>query len=269
MIAICLLNVRYLKPKVLGPLTFFWFKTKGPPMNCHNILYDNSWKENLGKCINNIETKDMHIKNILMYLIFMYKHKDGRYVTSLLLWVPLCQLYLKPKNNLWLMCHNINHLFTKTQQLENIEFSKVSQPVHHKMETLLLPKYLHLMTMHYDVIFVFNNCDVEVQKINSTWFQENKYSYNVSKGTYYKGHKYHKTHWLIVKIVVLDWLRNHMHQRGQKLDKYLIFVLLKSLANDPCSCLVVWAQLFCENSTLTIQEGKNQSLNQKINQILI
>jgi len=62
------------------------------------------------------------------------------------------------------------------------------------METLLLPKYLHLMATHYDVIFIFNNCDVEVQKINPTWLQESRYSYNISKGTYYKDQKYHKTH---------------------------------------------------------------------------
>jgi hypothetical protein len=50
------------------------------------------------------------------------------------------------------------------------------------------------MAMHYDVIFIFNTCDVEVQKIDSTWLQENKCLYNISKGTYYKDHKYHKTH---------------------------------------------------------------------------
>jgi hypothetical protein len=60
-----------------------------------------------------------------------------------------------------------------------------------------------------------------------------------------------------------------MHQRGQKLHEYLAFVLLTSLANGPCSCLVVWAQLLCENSTLAIQKGKNQNLNKKINQFLI
>lgn len=60
-----------------------------------------------------------------------------------------------------------------------------------------------------------------------------------------------------------------MHQGGQKLHEYLVFVLLTSLVNGPCSCLIVWAQLLCENSTLAIQEGKNQSLNQKINQFFI